>query len=109
MILGRDTVTRVRYADERDAFGDYPVSAAPLELDIPGCSVQPRASSENVDQRDTVVTLLTAFLPLGYDVLPTDQIRWREALYEVDAQPSQWIDLTSAPHHLELTLRRVGG
>lgn len=109
MILGRDTVTRVRYADGRDAFGDLPETAAPLELDIPGCSVQPRVSSERTDQRDTVTTSLTAFLPAGTDVTATDQIRWRSELYDIDSRPENWIDLDNTAHHIELQLRRVEG
>ncbi len=106
---GSDTVTRVRYADERDAFGDLAANVAPLEVDIPGCSVQPRATNERVDQRDTVVTLMTAFLPPGSDVTHTDQLRYRGDLYQIDAAPENWVDLHASEHHIELQLRRVEG
>lgn len=109
MTPGSDTVTRVRYADERDAFGDLAANVAPLETDIPGCSVQPRSGSERTDQRDTVVTLLTAFLPPGSDVIPTDQLRYRGDLYEIDTRPESWIDLHAREHHVKLQLRRVEG
>lgn len=109
MILGTETVTVVRYADSRDAFGDLPANVVPLDTDIPGCNVQPASSTEQTAQRETVVTLFTAWLPAGSDVRATDQLRWRGSLYNVDSLPEPWADIQGADHHLELRIRRVEG
>jgi hypothetical protein len=105
--LGGHTITRIR-PPERDKNGD-PVPGSGSEVDIGGCSVQPRQSTEATDLRNTVTTGLVAFVPAGADIAATDRIRWNGTVYAVDGEPAAWDDLNGAPDHVEVALRRVEG
>ncbi|MCW2904923.1 MAG: hypothetical protein JWO67_7188 [Streptosporangiaceae bacterium] len=104
--LGGHTVTVVRPAG-KDRFGD-PLSGV-IETDVAGCYVQPRTSTEQTDQRDTVITGLIVFMPPTADVLATDKVRWLGGLYQVDGDPARWADVHARSHHIQVALRRVEG
>lgn len=106
MILGSDTVTRLR-GQSRDDFGD--VSGADAELDIGGCSVQPTGATESTDRGDLLVTRLTAYLPPGTDLVATDRVRWLGDVYEVDGEPARWRDDLATEDHVQAQLKRVQG
>lgn len=60
------------------------------EVPVAGCVVWPRASSELVEQQDTVIVGLSVLLPPATVVLATDRVRVRGDVYEVDGQPAAW-------------------
>lgn len=105
MILGSDTVTRLRRSDDlppRDNFGN--LQGSDDELDIDGCSVQPTASSESTDTGELVITNLTVYLPAGTDLLATDRVRWLGDVYAVDGQPAFWHDDLGDDDHVQAQL-----
>lgn len=106
-MLGGHTITVVRPA-ERGPDGD-PLPGTGSEVDVEGCSVQPRTSNEATDARDTVISGLIAYVPASADIRATDRIIWRGDTYAVDGDPGCWDDLTGTPDHLEVPLRRVTG
>lgn len=106
-VLGGDTITVVR-PPERDGNGD-PLPGTGSRVDVDGCSVQPRQSTEATDLRNTVITGLIAFVPAGADIRATDRIEWRGETYAVDGDPADWRDLGGVQDHIEVALRRVTG
>jgi hypothetical protein len=105
-MFGSDVLTVVRQG--RDRFGD-PAGAA-VETEVSGCYVQPRGiSTEDTDQRTTVISGLLAFVPPGADIRPADRVRWRGDIYQVEGDPADWAPPGGPAHHLELILRRVTG
>lgn len=105
--LGSQTVTVVR-GPGLDWQGD-PLPDPPVEVDVAGCMVQPRTTNEQTDQRDTVRTGLTAWLPAGTDIRATDRVRYAGELHHVDGNPFRWVDFGGVEHHVEVDLRRVEG
>lgn len=85
-----ETVTIVRPgAATRDSYGND-VPGAATEIDVPGCAVAPRTSSEDVTARDQVIEGLTIWMPAGTDVRPTDRVRRRGVLYDVEGDVGEW-------------------
>ncbi|EPD63175.1 hypothetical protein [Streptomyces sp. HGB0020] len=105
--LGAHTVTVLR-PPGNDAFGD-PVGGDPAETEVTGAFMQPVQTSERTDDRDTVEASWTCFLPPDTDLRPTDQIRFRGLVYEVDGEPQPFDTRTGVTHHIEVRLRRVTG
>jgi hypothetical protein len=105
--LGEHTITIVR-PPRRGPNGD-PLPGTGAEVDVEGCSVQPRISTEATDGRDTVISGLIAYIPAGTDITATDTIRWRGDAYAVDGDPGFWDDLGGVADHIEVALRRVAG
>lgn len=101
MILGSDTVTRLRGLS-RDNWGDPSGTAA--ELDITGCSVQPVSASESTDRGELLVTNLTAYLPAGTDILATDRVQWLGSTYAVNGKPAVWRDELGNVDHVQVQL-----
>jgi hypothetical protein len=106
MILGSDTITRLR-GQSRDAFGD--VTGTDAELDITGCSVQPTSATESTDRGDLLITSMTVYLPAGTDLLATDRARWLGDVYEVDGAPARWRDDLGTEDHVQAQLKLVQG
>lgn len=91
--------------------------------ELPGCHLQPRASAEELDARQTTVSgfdLFTPPLPEGEQVTARDLIRVAAAAaglppdpdtttidFEIDGEPGTWLGMGGAVHHLEIPLRRV--
>lgn len=105
--LGAHTITVIR-PPARDKNGD-PVPGSGTQVDVDGCSVQPRQSTEATDLRNTVTTGLIAFIPPGVEVKATDRIVHKGVTYAVDGEPADWDDLEAVPSHLEVALKRVEG
>lgn len=106
MILGGDTVTRLR-GRSRDGFGD--VTGTDTGLDIAGCSVQPGASAESTDRGELLVSGVTLYAPPGTDLAATDRVRWLGDVYEVDGTPDEWHDQGGTPSHVQARLKLVQG
>lgn len=105
MILGGDTVTRMR-GKTRDRYGN--LAGADASADISGCSVQPAGGTEQTGTGEMVVTNMTLFAPAGTDILVTDRIGWAGDTYAVDGPPKAWPESTGLPH-LEVQLKLVQG
>lgn len=105
--LGNHTARIVR-PPGKDAFGD-PLPGDGDETEVTGTSMQPAATTERLDDRDTVTADWAWFVPPGTDIRPTDHVRFRGLLYEVDGEPQPWDDEAGRPHHIEVQLRRVTG
>lgn len=105
--LGGHTVTVIR-PPGNDPFGD-PLPGDPAETEVSGAFMQPGATTERTDDRDTVDSAWTCFLPPGTDIRATDRLRWRSAVYEVDGDPQPFDDLRGTTHHLEVRLRHITG
>lgn len=106
MILGADTVTRLR-GQARDRFGD--LSGTDTEVDITGCSVQPTAATEDTSRGELLVTRMTLYAPGGTDITATDRLRWLGDVYEVDGAPAAWNDHGGNASHLQASLKLVQG
>lgn len=105
-MFGTDTLTVVRQAVDED--GDP--AGAPAEVEVPGCYVQPRGTSdEDNDLRLTVTTGWLVFAPPGADIRPADRVRWNGGMYEVVGDPAAWAPPGGPAHHHEVVLRRVKG
>lgn len=93
MILGVDTVTRLRGTASMDEYGNSSLDfGTPGRSDITGCSVQPVSGSEFNEGRDAIVTRWTLFLPLSGDLTGYDRIEWRGVSYLVDGSVGEWDD-----------------
>jgi hypothetical protein len=103
---GYDVVQIVR-PGPRDRFGDPAEPDAPPRQ-VEGCSIQPSESTENNDQRATVVTTWRAFLPGGTDLTAGDRIVWNDVTFEVVGDPDAWV-VDGDEHHLQASLKRVRG
>lgn len=87
MILGGDTVTRLR-GRLRDNFGN--LQGSDEELDIPGCSFQPLGGTEQTDRGEAVQSNAALYLPDGSDLTATDRVRYGSSVYAVNGPPSVW-------------------
>lgn len=88
-MLGSETLTVIPPGGEPDRFG-APGPAAP-PYDVPGCTVYPRTSDEDKGTEQTVVTGLTALLPVDARTLSSKhRIVYRGDTYDVVGKPGQW-------------------
>ena len=82
-----ETVTRIRPA-AADRFGDP--TGAPAEVDIAGVVVWPlgssgqASSSESQNRSDEITTGKALLAPPGTDLQPTDQVRYRGDLHDIE-------------------------
>lgn len=105
-----ETVTIIRPGPPtRDEYGNDVVGAA-TEIDVPGCAVAPRTSSEDVQARDQVIEGLTVWMPAGTDVRPTDRVRRGGLLYEIDGEAGAWSSpFTGFRGPVQVSLTRTAG
>jgi hypothetical protein len=105
-----ETVTVVRAGTPtEDDYGNE-VPGPSTETDVPGCAVAPRSSSEDLQARDQVIVGLTVWMPSGVDVRPTDQMRVRGVLYDVDGEPGGFRSpFTGSAGPVQVALTRVSG
>lgn len=105
-----ETVTIVRPGPPtEDEYGNE-APGAPTESTISGCAVAPRSSSEDLQARDQVIVGLTVWMPSGSVVYPTDQMRVRGVLYDVDGEPGGFLNpFTGSAGPVQVALTRVSG
>ncbi len=90
-----ETVTVLRPgAPSRDAYGND-VPGPDVEIDIEGCAVAPRdgnatSGNEKTQARDQITSGFTVWPPPGSDIQPTDRMRVRGVVCEVDGEAGQW-------------------
>lgn len=101
------TVTVIRQGTV-DRYGDRQPGA---EVEVAGCAVFPRTSTESLDGRDTVVIGLTLLPPASADIKATDKVRLPDgATYQVVGEPGPWSSpLTGWAPGLQVALERVTG
>lgn len=103
------TIVRQRATLADDGHGNQvPDWTSPAELPIAGCSVQPGATVEDRQNRDSVLIAFTVYVPAGSDVLATDRIRIGSAVFEIDGEPERW-ETGLSVDHVKLFLRRWEG
>jgi hypothetical protein len=107
-----ETVTRLRGSLVENRYGDDEWDwSDPAELDITGCAVAPRDSTEDHDQgRQAVLVGFTVYAPAGTEILPTDRLEVRGDTWEVDGEPGVWVSpFTEVEEGVEIRTRRVTG
>lgn len=81
---------------------------ADQQVDVPGCSVQPSASTENVaDGRVQVTTSITIYAPLSFPAGPVDAVLIDGARYEVQGRPQRWVHPRLG--HVVVTVQEASG
>lgn len=106
-----ETVVIVRPSPpSRDDYGNE-VPGPPVETTVEGAVVVPRTSGEDVNARDQVVVGLTVYLPSATVVKPTDQMRVRGVLYDVEGEPGDYVrsPFTGTTGPVQVALTRVTG
>ncbi len=79
-------------------------------ITIGGCSVQPAATSLSEDGRVLGITDgLTAYIPIGSDVVAGDHVAYNGLVYEITGEPRSWQSPTGARSHIQLNLKRYSG
>lgn len=103
------TIVRPGVVTGQDSYGND-VHAAASETDVAGCAVALSTSSEDVTARDQVASSATVWPPHGTDIRPTDQMRVRGVLYDVQGTAGEWRSpFTGIPAPLQVELTRVAG
>lgn len=104
MILGTDTVTRLR-GRSRDNFGN--LAGADEETPVTGCSVQPLGGAESTDRGELAVSNVTLICPPEPDIAVTDRIRIGSDVYAVNGPPKVWT--VPGMEHQEVELKLTEG
>jgi hypothetical protein len=86
-----EAVTRQRAATTTDAYGNTQQDwTAPTSATLTARGVEPVSSTEENDNRQTVITGYRLYLDIGSDVLAGDRIVMRGSTYDVDGDPADW-------------------
>lgn len=87
------SIVRVRPAGT-DVYGD-PEDGEPGRLTIVGAFTAAAAAGQSAETRapgrEAVRERLTLYAPVGTDIRHTDQVDIDGRVYDVDAEPSEWI------------------
>jgi hypothetical protein len=103
-----DTVDILRATGTTDRYGNtLPASWSTHLNDVPAV-VQPANSSENVVDRDTIVTRYRIHLGPDVDIVPTDRVAWNGVTFDVDGDLERH-SRKGTPHHIEAFLRASTG
>lgn len=107
---GGQQVVIVRPGTVADRYGDsHPDWTAATRTTVTGAVVSPFAATENVVDRDMLLTNLRLILPAGTDIAAADHVECAGDTYEVDGEPARWADDLGVPDHVEALLKRVAG
>lgn len=94
MFTRGETVQRVRGIPVFDPYSDEVTDlswAGAPEVDVPNVAVEPRPSSEPVqDARNSVVSGYTLYMRTGVDITHADRVRVRGVVLEVDGDVADW-------------------
>lgn len=103
-----DRIDVQRATPTTDRYGNTVAGAWSTHLaDVPAV-VQPADTSENVIDRDSVVTRYRLFCGPDVDIVPTDRVVWNGTTFDVDGDVEQH-SRKGVPHHLEAYLRSTSG
>lgn len=77
---------------------------------IPGCLFTPKGSIELVDKTgDEVVTTDQLYIPTGTTLAPADEVVVHGLTYQVDGEPSIWVNPWTGDTVVRADLKRVTG
>lgn len=79
---------------------------AATSVDIPGWTLQPGASAEDLQNREADRADWTAIGPYGADVIATDRIRLPSGDYSVIGEPERWKSPTGRVSSTKMLLQR---
>jgi hypothetical protein len=90
--LGPHTVTVLHpTTDTDDGYGNAsPDWDTAQQSSVTGCSVQPIPGTENLLDRDTIVSRWQMYAPDGTDLLATDRVVFDGDTYDVDGEVQRW-------------------
>jgi hypothetical protein len=111
-VLAVETVTVIRAPLVADRYGGQVRDwTAAVRTDVDGVSIQPTVSTEDVRDRELLVSRYTLFTTRGRDIdlLATDRIQWNGLVLQVDGDPNRWAAPGGGLHHLEANLKQVTG
>lgn len=93
-----------------DSYGD-PTPGTTERIDVPGCGVAPRYSTEpTVRGRQGVIVGLSVYAPPGADIRFTDGAEIDGVVYVIDGQPGAWVSpYTGTDFGFEVAIRRAAG
>ena len=109
--FARDSIVRIRPSTKTERGStvfDWD-SKKVTKLTINGCSVQPGATS--LDMNGRVLNIAdgwTAYIPEGTDVKAGDRIEWNGNTYEINGEPRIWTGVARCGH-IQLNLKRWEG
>ena len=101
-----ETITRLRAPMVKDHGSWVPDWSDPPEVDLPGWTVQPGASAEDLQNRQADRIDWTAIGPYGADVTSSDKIRLPSGDYGVVGEPERWKSPTGRVSSTKLLLSR---
>lgn len=108
MRLGSQTVTlRRRGVTGQDEYGNDVHGI--VEVTISGCSVQPRASTEDANGRVQVISGLELFAPADPLITANDVVMFDGRRFEVEGDPGVWRSPNGSLVYQQAALRRVTG
>ena len=101
-----DSIVRLRAGETSDSHGNsFPDwGGAVEELTITGCSVQPGATVEMLENREGTRIDLTVYAPANADVRSSDRVRYDGEVFEVDGRPQRWKSPTGTLSHTVILL-----
>lgn len=107
MMLGTQTITRLRASETTDAYGNTVRDwSNPTSLEIAGCSVQPGLGSLGTfADRAPLTFSLTVWLPADADVADRDRVLYGGRTYVLVGPVQVW-DVGALDHKV-LTLEEV--
>lgn len=108
MILGTQAITVKRSGAGGEDDYHNPIPGPPTSAVVQGCSVQPAAGSEYVDDRSATTIDYVAFVPISADVTETDTVGYLGDDYAIDGPVQRWAVGTPLDH-LVLLLTRTEG
>ena len=111
MFTHGETVTIVRATPGgTDAYGD-PIPGTVTRIDVPGCAVAPRLSTEPTERgRQGVIVGLTIYPPADSGFRFTDQVEVRGVLFDIEGEVAEWVNpFTGWTPGAEVALRKAVG
>lgn len=108
--FGETITVHARSAGAEDIYGNDVWADSGPGVDVEGCAVWPRASTENASGHDIVITGLTVVDPTGTAVVAaTDQVTARGARYNVVGDVARYRSPLTGTTIVEIQLEKVTG
>ena len=109
-----ETVTVLTAGYEEDPYSQDLVQSwewTPTEVDVAGCAVEPRPSSEpSQEARNATVSGFTLYMPAGTVIGPQNRVRVRGGTYEVLGEKAEWVSpFTGWAPGVVVQVQRVDG
>lgn len=104
--FAKETLVRLRAPMVKDHGSWVPDWESAPEVELPGWSLQPGASTEDLQNREATRVDWTAYGPYDADVAATDRIRLPSGDYGVIGEPERWKSPTGRVSSTKLLLQR---